>query len=263
MNDNETRFHGATVLITGGGNGIGRETAVRFAAEGATVACVDLQVDAAQETVSFIEAAGGSAFAFGGDVTDDESVANFVGSAAEAMGSISVLVNNAGGGALLSMSDGWNAWQRQLDYNLLSVVRVSLGVWPHMVARGGGVILCAASVAARWALPSLGAYCASKAGVVALVRSMAQEGAPLGIRANCVVPGNVLTSSFQAYLDQAPDPIAARATADRSAALGRLGTPRDIAEAYLFLASDAAAWITGTDLLIDGGFTLGDRPAAT
>ena len=128
-----------------------------------------------------------------------------------------------------------------------------------MVGRGGGVILNASSVAGRWNLKGLGAYCASKAGVVALTKALAWEGAPHRIRINCVVPGNVLTPAFQAYLDSSERPEQAFEAASNAAALGRLGDPADIAKAYLYLASDAASWITGTDLLIDGGYTLGEK----
>jgi NAD(P)-dependent dehydrogenase (short-subunit alcohol dehydrogenase family) len=126
-----------------------------------------------------------------------------------------------------------------------------------MRERGGGVILNAASIAGRWALPGLMGYCAAKAAIVMLTKSLALEGAPLGIRANCVVPGNVHTPALQKFFDGQDDPQAAWDAANRAASLGRLGSTADIAQAYLYLASDAAAWITGADLLVDGGMTLG------
>ena len=253
------RFTDEVVLVTGGGSGIGRETARRFAAEGASVAVVDLRPESADETVAMITANGDTSAAFTGDVTSPEDATRFVSAVLRRFGDISILVNNAGGGTFVSMDGPFDAWRKQFDLNLVSVVIVSQAVWGSMVARGGGVILNASSVAGRWNLKGLGAYCASKAGIVALTKALAWEGAAHKIRANCVVPGNVLTPAFQVYLDSATDPSAAFDAASNAAAVGRLGDPADIAEAYLYLASPAAAWITGTDLLIDGGYTLGER----
>lgn len=253
------RFEGRVVLVTGAGQGIGRETANRFAAEGAHVAAVDLNFPAAEATAAEIGAAGGTAIAVRGDVTSPEDAERFVGEVTARLGSIAVLVNNAGGGALVSMDGPYEDWKRQIDLNLNSAVIVSKAVWPGMVERGGGVILNASSIAARITLSGIAAYSAAKAGIVMLTKTIAAEGGAHGIRANCVVPGNVLTPALQAYFDSTDDPTAALVDAVAVTAVGRIGRPEDIAAAYLFLASDEAAWITGTDLLIDGGQSLGQR----
>ena len=251
------RFAGSVALITGGGGGIGRETARRFAAEGAQVAVVDLQLSTAEETVALITAEGGVAAAFVGDVTSTVDAERFVAAVVGRFGNVTILVNNAGGGAFVTMSGPFDAWRHQFELNLFSVAIVSKAVWASMIAAGGGVILNASSVAGRWNLKGLAAYCASKAGVVALTRALAWEGAEHKIRANCVVPGNVLTPALRAYLESGADPEVAFSGAIGQTSVGRLGEPGDIAEAYLYLAS--ATWISGTDLLIDGGMTLGEK----
>ena len=253
------RFEGRVVLVTGGGQGIGQETATRFAAEGAHVAVVDLNHSAAQAAAAAIGASGGTAIAVRGDVTSPEEAERFVGEVIARLGPIAVLVNNAGGGALVSMEGPYEDWKRQIDLNLNSAVIVSKAVWPGMVERGGGVILNASSIAARITLSGIAAYGAAKAGIVMLTKAIAAEGGAHGIRANCVVPGNVLTPALQAYFDSTDDPAATLAEAIAATSVGRIGRPEDIAAAYLYLASDEAAWITGTDLLIDGGQSLGQR----
>ncbi|WP_214104355.1 SDR family NAD(P)-dependent oxidoreductase [Acrocarpospora catenulata] len=251
------RFAGQVALVTGAGRGIGQETAFRFAAAGAKVAAVDLDQATAEETAGAIRADGGEAVGLAGDVLSSASVTAFVAEAVRLLGPVSVLVNNAGGGAGFTMDSPEQEWDRQLDLNLKSAYLVAKAVWPVMRENGGGVILNASSVAGRWAMPGLTAYSVAKAGIVMLTKSLALEGAPYGIRVNCVVPGNVLTPALRAFFDSQDDPDAAYAAAAKAAAVGRLGEGQDIADAYLYLASPEASWVTGTDLLIDGGFTLG------
>lgn len=253
------RFSGQGVLVTGAGKGIGRETALRFAAEGAKVAAVDIDREAVEAVVAAITDAGGEAVALVGDVTSATAVDAFVARAADVLGDLSVVVNNAGGGAEGFAEMDEAEWDRQINLNLKSAFLVSRAVWPLLKARGGGSILNAASIAGRWASPGLLAYCTAKAAIAMFTKSLALEGGPYGIRVNCVVPGNIRTPALEAYFESQGDADSLYEKAAAMTAVGRLGTSADIAEAYLYLASDAASFVTGTELLVDGGLTLGLR----
>lgn len=247
-----------TALVTGAGSGIGRETALRFAAEGARVFAADLLGDRAQETARLIGEAGGTAIAAAVDVTAASEVERVIEQMLAELGGIDIVANNAGVtivGAAHSIEE--SDWDRELTVNLKSVYIVSKAAWPHLVARGGGAIICTASIAGLWAIPDDAAYCASKAGVVMLTKCMALDGARDAIRVNCVCPGFIDTPMIQGYFADQPDPAAARRFATGLHPLGRLGRPLDIADGYVYLASDEAQWVTGTALVIDGGLTAG------
>lgn len=255
------RLNGKIALVTGAGSGIGAETARRMAAQGAVVACADVRGAAAEATAAGIVASGGSAQGMTVDVTSTESVAAAVARVVAGHGRLDILVNNAGVtivGAVADLSEA--EWDRELEVNLKSVFRFSKAVWAQMKAQGGGVILNTASIAGLTAIPADAAYCVSKAGVVMLTKCMAIDGARDKIRVNCVCPGYVETPMIQGYFDDQPDPEAARRHAAGMHPLGRLGTPADIAEAFVYLASDEASWVTGTALVADGGLTSGLPP---
>jgi NAD(P)-dependent dehydrogenase (short-subunit alcohol dehydrogenase family) len=249
------RLHGKVALVTGAGSGIGRETAIRFAQEGATVVAADLRADTAAATAEEI---AGDAIGIGIDVTSAGSVAAGIDAVLAAHGGIDVVVNNAGvtivGPAHEMVEEDWD---KELATNLKSIYLVSKAAWPHLVARGGGAIVTTASIAGIWAIPNDAAYCASKAGAIMLTKCMALDGAKAGIRVNCVCPGFIDTPMIKGYFDDQPDPAGARAFAESIHPLGRLGQPRDIADAFVYLASDEAAWVTGTALVVDGGLTSG------
>ena len=255
------RLAGKSALITGAASGIGRETAQRFAEEGAAVVCVDIDDAGAARSADAINAKGGTALSVPADLTDADEVRGMADEALSARGAIDILVNNAGVSILGGVAELTEAdWQREIDTNLASVYRVSKALWPHFVAAGGGAILSTASIAGATAVTQGAAYVASKAGLIMLTRCMALDGADSGIRANCICPGWVDTPLFDGFLAQQPEPETARERAARRTPLGRIGTPRDIADGFVYLASDEASWITGTALVIDGGLTAGLAP---
>jgi NAD(P)-dependent dehydrogenase (short-subunit alcohol dehydrogenase family) len=249
------RLTGAIALVTGAGSGIGKETALRFANEGALVAAADVRGETVRATADEI---GTGALPLLMDVTRAESIGEAMKSILEHFGGIDVVVNNAGVtivGAAHALAE--DDWDRELATNLKSIYLVSREAWPHLVARGGGAILNTASIAGIWAIPADAAYCASKAGAIMLTKCMALDGAKAGIRVNCVCPGFTETPMIEGYFADQPDPEAARAFATGLHPLGRLGKPRDIADAFVYLASADAAWVTGAALVVDGGLTSG------
>jgi NAD(P)-dependent dehydrogenase (short-subunit alcohol dehydrogenase family) len=252
------RLDGKVALVTGGGSGIGRQTSIRFAEEGARVVVADLRGDTAEATAAELRAAGAESTACAMDVTRSTDVAAGVQAAIDAFGGVDVVVNNAGitiTGAAHDLDE--DDWDRELAINLKSVYLVSKALWPHFLERGGGSIVSTASIAGLWAIPDDAAYCASKAGVIMLTKCLALDGAKAGIRANCVCPGFIQTPMIDGYFSDQEDPAASRDFAVRLHPLGRLGDPRDIADGFVYLASDDARWVTGTALTVDGGLTAG------
>lgn len=249
------RLAGKIALVTGGGSGIGRQTAIRFSEEGARVVVADVRLEPAEVVA---EEVGADALPVELDVSDAGSVRAGIATVVDACGGIDVVVNNAGVtivGAAHDMSE--DDWDRELDTNLKSVYLVSKAAWPHLVERGGGAIVNTASIAGIWAIPDDAAYCASKAGVIMLTKCMALDGAKAQIRVNCVCPGFTETPMIEGYFADQPDPEASRQFATSIHPLGRLGAPRDIADGMVYLASDEAEWVTGTALVVDGGLTSG------
>jgi NAD(P)-dependent dehydrogenase (short-subunit alcohol dehydrogenase family) len=249
------RLEGQVALVTGAGSGIGRETALRFAQEGARVCAADLRGDSARETAAAI---GADAIGVELDVTSSGSAAAGLDAVLQRFGGIDILVNNAGVtivGAAHELDEA--DWDKELAANLKGIYLVSKAAWPHLVERGGGAILVTASIAGIWAIPDDAAYCASKAGAIMLTKCMALDGARAGIRVNCVCPGFTETPMIEGYFADQPDPEASRAFAVSIHPLGRLGKPRDIADAFVYLASDEAEWVTGTALVVDGGLISG------
>jgi NAD(P)-dependent dehydrogenase (short-subunit alcohol dehydrogenase family) len=248
------RLAGKLALVTGAGSGIGRATAHRFAEEGARVAVADWRWDAARETAGGLD----GAIAVEVDVTSAAGVEAALKEVVEAFGGVDVVVNNAGVtivGATHYISE--SDWDTELDTNLKSIYLVSKAAWPLLLERGGGSIVNTASIAGLWAIPDDAAYCASKAGVIMLTKCMALDGAKARIRVNCVCPGFTETPMIEGYFNAQPDPAESRRFAERLHPLGRLGRPRDIADAMVYLASDEAAWVTGHALVVDGGLTSG------
>jgi NAD(P)-dependent dehydrogenase (short-subunit alcohol dehydrogenase family) len=219
------------------------------------VAAADLRGDTAHATAREI---GAGALGLELDVTDASSIDAGLAAALERFGCLDAVVNNAGVtivGAAHELEE--DDWDRELATNLKSIYLVSKAAWPHLSERGGGVILVTASIAGIWAIPADAAYCASKAGAIMLTKCLALDGATAGIRVNCVCPGFTQTPMIEGYFADQPDPEASRAFAVSLHPLGRLGQPRDIADAFVYLASDEASWVTGTALVVDGGLICG------
>jgi NAD(P)-dependent dehydrogenase (short-subunit alcohol dehydrogenase family) len=259
------RLQDKVAIITGAGCvgpgwGNGRAAAVRFAEEGARVFAVDRDPAAIAETVARVEAAGGTIETHQCDVTDAASVAAMIAACMERWGRIDVLVNNVGGSAAggpVEMSE--DVWDAQLDLNLKSVFLTCKYVLPIMEAQGGGAVVNIASTSGlRFTGAAQVAYAATKAGVIQFTKVVAVQYAPKGVRLNCVVPGQLHTPMVEARLAKQ------RAGGDVDALLkqrlsriplGFMGDGRDTANAALFLASDEARFITGTEIVVDGGMT--------
>ena len=234
------RLAGRRTLITGGASGIGAAIVDRFRAEGAETLALDL--------------AGGDVIA---DIGDGEAVARAVEEAVDRLGGLDVLVLNAARpcvGALWDLDDV--TWDGAVGVNLTSVHRFLRAAWPHLRASRGTVLLTV-SVVGLDGSANQAAYCATKAGVVMLTKCIALDGAAHGVRANCVCPGFTQTPMLDAFLAEQDDPDAVRAYAEGLHPAGRLGTPTDIANAFVYLASDEAAWVTGVALPVDGGLLAG------
>ena len=244
----ERDFEGRTALVTGGSRGIGRAVCVRLAEAGAAVA-VNYAADekAARETLAAVESAGGRGVAVQGDVSDAGRVAAMAAEAEAALGPIDLLVANAGigkGGAHddIDLAD----WRRMMAVNVDGVLHCVLAVKDGMIERGFGRIVCLASIAGLFARPHMIAYAVSKAAVIALVRNLAPGLAP-AVRINAVAPGLTDTDMLGGIDKPALDALVA------GTPLGRLGTPREIAELAAFLLSERSAFTTGQTVVADGG----------
>ena len=241
-------LEGQRAVITGGGSGIGRATARRMADEGASVAVIDINGDAAHEIAAEI---GGSAHV--ADVTDADGLRGAVDAASAAMGGITIMFNNAGVGNQSPLHE-WapEEWDRMLAVNLTGVYLGFRAAVPHIRASGGGSIVSTASISGTRPAAGEAPYAAAKAGVAAITASAALEYGP-GIRVNAVSPGMILTALTEPLLQFLPHE---RARFERTTPLGRIGEPDDIAGVVVFLCSDLARFITGQNIVVDGGMTL-------
>ena len=242
---------GRSAIVTGAGSGIGRAIAMRLAESGAAVIVNDLNGDHAASVVAEITDAGGRAEASVGDVTDEGWIDSSV-QAANALAPLRIAVNNAGiGGASAPIGDyPEDSWSKVIDVNLSSVYRGMKQQLPAIAANGGGAIVNVASILGSVGFVNSAAYVAAKHGVVGLTKNAALEYAEQGVRVNSVGPGFIKTPLIDANLD-----ADAQAFLVGMHPLGRLGEPEEVAHLVVFLASDAASFITGSYHLVDGGYT--------
>jgi NAD(P)-dependent dehydrogenase (short-subunit alcohol dehydrogenase family) len=251
------RLGGKVVLITGAGMGIGREAALLFAEEGAQVVVADIDGTAAQETVRLLTKQGGEGLAVAGDVALEADVERMVADGVRRFGALHVLYNNAGvlwkdrDRSVLETDGQW--WDRVMAINLKSVFWVTKHGIPHLKRAGGGSIVLMGSVSALAGFTrAQDAYTCAKGALISLTKSLAIQFAGAGIRCNIIHPGIVDTPLQAPYLT--PE---LRREFETGIPLGRIARPREIANVALFLASDESSFMTGAELVVDGGFTAG------
>jgi NAD(P)-dependent dehydrogenase (short-subunit alcohol dehydrogenase family) len=258
------RLSGKVAVITGGASGMGEASARLFVAEGARVAIGDVQEDAAH---ALAKSLGDAAIALRADVSRSDDVKRLVDAAAARFGRLDVMFNNAGIGGFegLIHETPEDVFDRILAVDLKAVWLGIKHAVPHLIAAGGGSIVNTASVSAHLAIARQGAYGAAKGGVVQLTKVAAIEYAEHGIRANAICPGGVLTPLLWANpgLPEPLPPGVVEEQLKQVQPIARAGLPRDIAHAALWLASDESSFVTGTAVIVDGGWTASARPNTT
>ncbi len=251
-----TRLSGKVSFITGGGTGIGRACAMLFAAEGAQVVVAGRRNAPLRALVREIEKSGGQALAIASDVTDRASVESALSGAVEYFGKVNVVVNNAGSVVVADAEHTSDEeWRRTIEVNLTGTFFVSRAVLPILRKEGGGSIVNIGSVLGLVARKQRAAYCAAKAGVTGLTKAMALDHAHENIRVNCICPTIVETELGMQSIAMLPDPEAERRRRSAEIPLGRMGTPLDVAQMAVYLASAESSWVTGAAFPLDGGLT--------
>ncbi len=257
----ETGLKGKVVIVTGAAAGIGRATVRRFAQEGAKIAAWDVSDGNADEVNKEIQAAGGDAMFARVDVADGAAVAETAAAVIAKWGRIDVLVNNAGivrdaqlvkvkdGAVVSTMTD--EAWDAVINVNLKGVFMCTRAAVPHMIAGGGGVVLSASSVVGLYGNFGQTNYAATKGGLITMTKTWARELGKFRIRVNAVAPGFIATEMVSAMPEKVIDAMVSHTP------MGRMGKPEDIANAYVWLASDAASFVHGAVISVDGGIVLG------
>uniref|UniRef100_Q07U15 2-hydroxycyclohexane-1-carbonyl-CoA dehydrogenase n=1 Tax=Rhodopseudomonas palustris (strain BisA53) TaxID=316055 RepID=Q07U15_RHOP5 len=251
------RLQNKTVVITGGGGGIGGATCRKFAQEGAKVAVLDLNLEAAEKVAAEIRAAGGTAEAFKCDIADRASVDEAVAATHTKLGPIDVLVNNAGWDIFKPFAKSDPAeWEKLIAINLTGALHMHHAILPGMVERRYGRVVNIASDAARVGSSGEAVYAACKGGLVAFSKTLAREHARHGITVNVVCPGPTDTALLAGVTSGAPNPEKLVEAFTKAIPLGRLGQPDDLAGAIVFFGSDEASFVTGQVLSVSGGLTM-------
>ena len=247
------KLAGKVALITGAGSGIGRATALLFAKEGARIVVDDIVPQGGNETVRMIKEAAGQAVFVEADVSKSPDVQKMVRLALATYGQLDILFNNAGvmGKYIMTADTPEDVWDNIIATNLRGVFLGSKYAIPIMLSQGGGIIVNTASSAGMIGLPGLPAYCTSKAGVIHLTKTMALEYADKNIRINCICPGGITTPLSAGFDSNNPPPF------KQAQAMRRFGQPEEVAKVALYLACDDSSFVTGTSIVIDGGWTAG------
>lgn len=255
------RLEGRVTVITGSASGIGRTSAKEFAREGAKVVVADINLEGAQETAQQIVTAGGVAMAVQTDVSQPQSVQALVEQTLRTFGKLDVLFNNAAIQVNKTIEDTTvEEWNRQIGINLGGVFLCSKYSLPHL-RNTTGCVINMASVNGFFVESICAGYCATKGAIIALTKAMAIDHGRDGIRVNCICPGYIDTGLAWEYFEVQPDPGAARELAGKMHALGRVGQSEEVARVAVFLASDDASFMTGSSVVVSGGFGAGLPPA--
>lgn len=248
-------------VITGSASGIGRASALEFAKEGASVVVADIDISGARETVKQIDSRGGVAVAVETDVSAPDSVQSLVEKTVASLGRVNVLFNNAAIQVNKTIVDTtFEEWNREIGVNLGGVFLCSKFFIPHLRS-SRGCILNMASVNGYFVEPLCAGYCATKGGIIALTKAMAIDHGKEGIRVNCICPGYIDAGLAWEYFEVQPNPAAARNSAGKLHALWRIGQPEEVARLAVFLASDDASFMTGSAVVVSGGFGAGLPPS--
>lgn len=248
------RVDGKVALVTGAGSGIGRASAVAFAREGAKVVVADIVVEGGEETVRMITAAGGEAIFVKTDVSKASEVEALISKIVATYGRLDCAFNNAGieGEIVPTVETKEEVWDRTIAINLTGVWLCMKSEIAQMLKQGGGAIVNTASVAGLIGIPGFSGYVASKHGVNGLTKTAALEYAKQGIRVNAVCPGGIRTGMYERMVRTNPQFVEGIAAVEP---VGRIGKPEEIAEAAVWLCSDAASFVTGLPMVVDGGWT--------
>lgn len=247
------RLNGKKAIITGGASGFGRETALRFVKEGADVVLLDINLDEAKKMAEEIALSGGKAYAVQVDVSNEDSVKKAFAEALAALGVVDILINCAGFGRSAKIQDlTLTQWQQLISVNMTGTFLCSREIIPHMIERQYGKIVNLASICAQTGRMVAVDYAGSKSGIVGITRALALQVAPDGINVNAIAPGPVVTPLFEKnYTQEQMNKLLS------TIPFKRKGTPVDIANLILFLASDESGWITGEVIAINGGAFIG------
>ena len=250
------RLKDKVAIVTGGSGGIGQATSILFAEQGARVVIADPNVGPGEECAGQIRAAGGEAIFVETDISKEDDCRRVCDEAVKAFGQLNILVNNGAAFVLKGLEASVAEWQKSLSVNVVGTALMSRYASEHIKRAGGGAIVNLGSISSFVGQPSFITYSATKAALVQMTRNMAMDLAPFKIRVNCVCPGTILTPASYEHMERVGQTLE-EFVAEQGPMhlLNRVGDPREVAFPILFLASDEASFITGTHLMVDGGYT--------